>query len=201
MARRRNPKTFYAARDCRIWELASAPKYINARTIGEDAKVNLSERQVQRRLKAITDNFKARHHLLVDAEKYRQLAQHRVIAEEAWEAWLESRRQVKRVKMKRENHVLSPADAGHENGPMPTDETESGIIVDQCGDPRFLVVYMKAMKEIREIIGADEPIEVDDRLNNISEMLARTYEDERMRIIPKNGPVQRLPWSDKEKVQ
>src|SRR5215475_3329917 len=93
MAHRRNRKAFYAARDARIWELAAAPKYVNARTIGEDPGVRLSERHVQRRLKAITDDFKARHHLLVDTEKYRQLQQHRHPAEEAWDACLESRKQ------------------------------------------------------------------------------------------------------------
>jgi hypothetical protein len=97
MARRRNRRAFYAARDARIWEIAAAPKYLNANSIGEDPAVNLSERHVQRRLKAITDDFRARHQSLVDVEQYRQLQQHRAVAQEAWDAWRDSRRQGKHV--------------------------------------------------------------------------------------------------------
>ena len=50
--------------------------------------MSLSERRVQRRLKAITDDFKARHQSLVDVEQYRQLQQHRAVAQ-AWDAWLD----------------------------------------------------------------------------------------------------------------
>jgi hypothetical protein len=116
------------------------------------------------------------------------------VAAEAWDAWLDSRRQGHRVG--RTFRRFSPSEEGE---PIRSDdEIRPETTVDQYGDPRFLIVFMKALAAIREIAGANEPIRTDGRVDNISEMLARTYEDEKRRLS-KDDSDQRQP-SDNEKI-
>jgi hypothetical protein len=82
-------------------------------------------------------------------------------------------------------------------------EVQSEKTWEQNGDPRFLVVYMRALEAIRQIIGADKFAcindgAVEDRSHTISEMLARRYDDERTKLS-RNDPSQKPPSYGEDK--
>lgn len=168
-------------RDRVIWEMATR---IPRATTEEICKaVNIEPQTLYVRYHWITRAHIARFDEMVAHEKFAQISDLTRVSNEAWQAWLDSRRQMKRMsKTKIKGFKNQQAEL--------IQEMEHATAWDQYGDPRFLDVFLRAKGDIRKIMGADAPLQIQ-QVDTISSLLKKTYEDEQFKIG--KGDQRRLP--------
>jgi len=150
-------------RERRAWELSS--KMWTQERIAQELGLERStiskmlKRLNERAMKTITDE--------ILAEKAQHIRQLKEIADEAFQAWERSKETRKGVVKK------------SRTGGMTRGEETTTSVQDQDGDPRYLETAMKALNDIRKILGLDAPEKIERVLNPEEERLASLTDEER----------------------
>lgn len=140
----------------KCWELRQ--KCWTQERIGKE--LGISQPAVSRYLDVATKEYKERYIKSVDKVQNEQIAQLERIADEAMIAWEKSKNTKKIITkeyLKLSEEFVNYADEvlKKESNNKITERLE-----EQCGDPRFLTIAMKAKEDIRKITGADAPIRI-----------------------------------------
>jgi len=123
-------------RDARIWELRA----LNAWTQSQIAKdVGISQVAVHNVLEKQTKEYKKIYWEKIDNEKTIQIYALKKVANEMWEAWVKSKNPSKIVK---QSNITDDSKG-----------TKNIEIKESQGDPRYIELYLKALKDIRDILG------------------------------------------------
>src|SRR3972149_847519 len=160
------PRETLREREARVWDLSS--KMWTQERIAQELNLERStiskmlKRLNERALKTVTDE--------VLAEKAQQVRQLKAVADEAMQAWERSKDSRKGVVKK------SSAGTSFRKG---GDEVTT-TVQDQDGDPRYLETAMKALADIRKILGLDSPEKYEKILNPETE--ARELLDDAERV-------------------
>lgn len=130
-------------RDARIWELRA----LNAWTERQIAKeIGLSQVGVHKILERQTKEYKTIYWEKIDTEKSIQIFALKKVAQEMWDAW---------------NKSKSPQKVVRQFGIAEDSKGVKNIeIKDSHGDPRYMELYLKALKDIRDILGINAATEV-----------------------------------------
>lgn len=152
----------------KTWELRS--KGYNQNRIAE--MLNISQCRVSTFLLESRKQYKELHLQEVEHTIIEQVAFHEHVAEEAMIAWEKSKTSL--VDKKTPNKVIKKGSNKKDNGGSGSSETISEF-KEQYGDPFYLQTAMKAKKEVRYMIGAEEPIKLkDDKSPKTTESIERT---------------------------
>lgn len=147
------------SRERTIWELRTTKSLTQAQIANQ---LQLSQGQVSRILNRVREKMRQSTAEEVELEKYVQLDTLRLIVAQNLEAWEKSKKPKKRVG--RTEKFLKP---GKQPGaPEPDLEAQdkevatSQAVEEVAGDPRYLDMAMKAMAEIRMLLGMNAPTKI-----------------------------------------
>jgi hypothetical protein len=180
------------AEDVEIWRLFTRPDFTSFYKLAEE--VGLSHEGARKRVNKIARRLWDQQAETTIRIRAGQLIQLEEVCAQAWDAWIKSRQQGKRFH-KSKWRKLGPKLELLARDPNDPDKDWNSVsenlhVWDQQGDPRYLEVYLKAKADIRRIVGADAPVELNIREQSITALLAKTYEDENHKVSKQDASQQ-----------
>lgn len=150
------PKQVMIQRRKEVWDLRQ--KFWTYEAIAE--KMGISRQAVSQLLKRITDKYYRDHLEDVERIKTEQVAEHEMIAQEAFQAWERSKKASLMIRKRTPFSGGAALDTGEQ-----VNEQR-----DNDGDPRYLTIIMVAKEAIRKIVGANAPLKIDARFDELSKL-------------------------------
>ena len=131
------------------------------------AELGVNQSTICRDLEVASKHALANLDTIVEEVKREQVFQLERIVDESLQGWEESKKKSRSVS-KTVRTRLSGIDT--------QEETTTTKVADRGGDVRYLTTAMNALADIRKILGADAPIEVDIDIEDIDGAIARELE-------------------------
>lgn len=119
---------------------------------------------ISQTISSIVDRVLTQMFREVEAERYRQYLALMMIYREAFASWMLSKNPSKKISTKRTEKtqviggkrvLIPPKDGEHETAEVQT------VVEEQPGDPRYLTAAMKALDDIRQLLGIAKPMQVE----------------------------------------
>ena len=151
------PKELTLEREQQAWELRTQKFWTQARIAQE---IGVSQPAVHKMLSRISLRVRGRLDTDVVSVQLSQVSQLETLVQEMYEAWTESRKPVRTVASSGEDSMSGKGDASlfHKGKHGKQVRTE---VKTTAGDVALVRAMLQAMSDIRKIVGADAPIELD----------------------------------------
>lgn len=120
------------------------------------AELNLDRSTITKMLGRLSVRASKNMMEMVIEEKIGQIARLNHIVDEAMQAWERSKETAKTVR-RQQADAAAQEEGDVEGSARKKKVTTTTLVQDQDGDPRYLDVAIKAMNEIRKILGLDAP--------------------------------------------
>lgn len=146
------PKEVLLERERRAWDLRQ--QGLTHERIA--AELNLDRSTITKMLGRLSVRASKNMMEMVIEEKIGQIARLNHIVDEAMQAWERSKETAKTVR-RQQADAAAQEEGDVEGSARKKKVTTTTLVQDQDGDPRYLDVAIKAMNEIRKILGLDAP--------------------------------------------